>query len=101
MVCPFGVIRYHEDTFAPLGKTIAVKCDNCFERQEKGLVPACVETCKTGALLFEDINIALADKTSEVSRTASLGAREEVSIPLNPVLLLKQHKVALETLKTV
>ena len=29
MACPYGVIRFREDSCAPPGKTIAVKCDNC------------------------------------------------------------------------
>jgi anaerobic carbon-monoxide dehydrogenase iron sulfur subunit len=71
MACPFGVIRYHEDTIALLGKAIAIKCDNCIERQRQGLVPACVETCKSGALTFEDYNESLKQKTKEVALKSS------------------------------
>jgi carbon-monoxide dehydrogenase iron sulfur subunit len=74
MACPFGVIRYHEDTFAPSGKTIAVKCDNCHERQLEGSIPACVEVCKVGALTFEVPADALKRKTDEVARSVSVGA---------------------------
>jgi carbon-monoxide dehydrogenase iron sulfur subunit len=76
MACPFGVIRYHEDREAPPGKTIAVKCDNCVERQLQGLVPACVEVCKSAALTFEEPSEALKAKTDEVARRLSLGALE-------------------------
>ena len=74
MACPFGVIRYNEDCLAPLGKTVAVKCDNCRERQTQGLMPACVEVCKSGALTFEEPADALKRKTDEIARSVSLGA---------------------------
>jgi carbon-monoxide dehydrogenase iron sulfur subunit len=71
MACPFGVIRYHEDLYAPPGKTVAVKCDNCIQRQNEGLMPACVEVCKSGALTFETSGEAMRRKTAEVSRSVS------------------------------
>ena len=76
MACPFGVIRYHEDYAALPGKRIAVKCDNCIDRQRRGLIPACVEMCKSGALTFEDLSEAMKRKTDEVARTVSLGAAQ-------------------------
>ncbi|NLI80143.1 MAG: 4Fe-4S dicluster domain-containing protein [Deltaproteobacteria bacterium] len=76
MACPFGVIRYHEDRAAPPGKCIAVKCDNCLERQLQGLIPACAEVCKSGALRFEEPAADLKDKTDEIARRISLGAVE-------------------------
>ena len=81
MACPFGVIRYHQDPFAPPGKTVAVKCDNCIERREQGLVPACVEICKSGALTFEEPAAALKRKTDEVSRSVSRGMEPESLSP--------------------
>ena len=81
MACPFGVIRYHPDPFAPPGKTVAVKCDNCIERREQGLMPACVEVCKSGALTFEEPAAAMKRKTDEVSRSISRGADIEVLSP--------------------
>jgi len=76
MACPFGVIRYHEDFMAPPGKTVAVKCDNCYERQLAGLIPACVEVCKSGALSFEEKADAMKRKTDEVARTVSVGVAQ-------------------------
>jgi len=73
MACPFGVIRYHEHCFAPPGKVVAAKCDNCFERQMQGLIPACVEVCKVHALTFEEPAEALKRKTDEVARSVSTG----------------------------
>ncbi len=74
MACPFGVIRYHEDASAPSGKTVAVKCDNCIDRQREGRIPACVEVCKSNALTFEEESLALKKKTDEIARSVSVDA---------------------------
>ncbi len=44
MVCPFGVVRRSRD------RELAIKCDRCGDLD----VPACVNACPTGALLFID-----------------------------------------------
>jgi carbon-monoxide dehydrogenase iron sulfur subunit len=74
MACPFGVLRFHPEFTAPPRKTVAVKCDNCDERQSRGLIPACVEACKVGALTFEELDEALKRKTDEVGHSVILGA---------------------------
>ncbi len=48
--CPFGVIEMNPQT------GIAEKCDLCRHRIEKGLRPACVQHCQTGAILFGETN---------------------------------------------
>jgi carbon-monoxide dehydrogenase iron sulfur subunit len=67
MACPFGVIRYHEDLAAPPRKVVAVKCDNCLERQGQGLIPACVEACMVRALTFEEPTAAFRRETEKIS----------------------------------
>ncbi len=81
MACPFGVIRYHEDMHAPPKQVVAVKCDNCIDRQAKGLVPACVEACKSSALTFETTSDALKRKTNEVARSVSIETGKIVVAP--------------------
>ncbi len=81
MACPYGVIRYHSDPAAPEGREVAVKCDNCIERQIKGMIPACVEACKTGALTFEETGDAMKRITDEVARTCSQHAQEQAKSP--------------------
>jgi len=46
MVCPYGVVQRQVE----LAK--AVKCDLCPGRE----VPACVESCPTGALIFAEVD---------------------------------------------
>ncbi len=81
MACPYGVIRYHEDPAAPLNKVVAVKCDNCIERRQKGMIPACVEVCKTGALTFEEPAAAMKRKTDEVAQSLSSDAEAALKAP--------------------
>ena len=45
MICPFGMIARGP---APDGTVMALKCDLCPDRE----VPACVEACPTGAIVF-------------------------------------------------
>lgn len=48
VACPFDVPRYEYEALAPRVR----KCTFCAPRQEKGLPPACVEACPSGALAF-------------------------------------------------
>ena len=94
MACPYGVIRFHEDPFAPPGKTVAVKCDNCDARTSRGLTPACVLACKTNALTFEELSAAMKRKTDAVARSLSGNdAQASEGLPAG-VSLLKAVKTA-------
>lgn len=87
MVCPFDVIRYYESAEALKGRVVALKCDHCVKRQEKGLEPACVEVCKVSALLFGDVNElarAAGSRLAEaVSVAAAAVAPEPIKLPQN------------------
>lgn len=56
--CPYGTRYYHPE------KKIADKCTLCYHRIHRGLQPACVEVCPTGARIFGD----LSDPDSAISR---------------------------------
>jgi carbon-monoxide dehydrogenase iron sulfur subunit len=56
MVCPFDVLTYHaQDDGMPV-RVVALKCDGCVDRVTRGERPACVETCKVGALVYGELN---------------------------------------------
>ncbi len=48
--CPFGAIVINPQT------GVAEKCTLCAHRVEKGLEPACVSHCQSGAIYFGDAN---------------------------------------------
>jgi carbon-monoxide dehydrogenase iron sulfur subunit len=87
MVCPFDVITYFPLTDAPEKATVAVKCDHCIERQQQGLVPACVEACKVNALEFGDINILAKSARTRYSEAVSVAVGQVspqlISAPAN------------------
>ena len=74
MACPFGVIRYHVYVDK---RTSAHKCDQCIARQKEGKIPACVEVCKVGALVFEDYNKVMDKATDQLASLVYLGIREK------------------------
>jgi formate dehydrogenase iron-sulfur subunit len=50
LACPFHVPRYEWDSTAPFMR----KCSMCFERLERGRIPACVEACPNEVMQFGD-----------------------------------------------
>lgn len=50
LACPWGVPQWDA------ASRKVVKCDHCVERVDRGLQPACVTGCTTGALQFVDLN---------------------------------------------
>ena len=79
MVCPFGALSYHPSR--RLERIVALKCDHCIERQSRGKEPACVETCKTGALVFGDINEILKKERGMVTDRVFKSLRPEKAFP--------------------
>nr|VFJ98959.1 MAG: carbon-monoxide dehydrogenase iron sulfur subunit [Candidatus Kentron sp. H]VFJ99296.1 MAG: carbon-monoxide dehydrogenase iron sulfur subunit [Candidatus Kentron sp. H]VFK03764.1 MAG: carbon-monoxide dehydrogenase iron sulfur subunit [Candidatus Kentron sp. H] len=65
MVCPFDAVTFHLQNDSPHDprngdgpppRVTAVKCDGCLDRLRRGKTPACVEACKTRALVFGELN---------------------------------------------
>jgi carbon-monoxide dehydrogenase iron sulfur subunit len=76
MVCPFDVLTFYPSPTVQTGKTVALKCDHCIDRQREGQEPACVEACKVGALVFGDINELVKDASLHLARAVSLAVGE-------------------------
>lgn len=53
--CPYEA-RFFDDRFKGESGSKVDKCDFCIARLTKGLMPACVETCPSGARMFGDAN---------------------------------------------
>jgi len=100
MACPFGVIRYHQDRTAVPGKTVAIKCDNCIERQAEGLIPACVEVCKSGALTFEEADVAMKRRTDEIAQRFSAGYEEQEPVEAPTFALMNKFRKAEQELES-
>ncbi len=68
--CPFGVIRLARPVLADAGesKLVVLKCDLCQTRQAAGLGPACVASCPTRALTWEEV-----DMSARRARAAAAG----------------------------
>ena len=54
MVCPNDAIDYRQ--VEKDGNKVAYKCDHCLDRLKEGEEPACVEACRTDAMIFAEAN---------------------------------------------
>ncbi len=69
MACPYKARSFvHEEVTnqnpdVPRGKGTVEGCNLCVKRVDAGKLPACVESCPSGALLFGDLN----DPASEIA----------------------------------
>lgn len=91
VACPFGASKYNEY----LGKS--EKCSMCWERQEEGLLPACVQSCPTGSLMLIDIHdpaYANAGTTDPLGIDYAIGASTKPSTRfVHPSLPAKMHRL--------
>ncbi|MBT8763693.1 4Fe-4S dicluster domain-containing protein [Desulfohalobiaceae bacterium Ax17] len=78
--CPYDIPRQDENS------KIMSKCDMCLDRVHNGLLPACVQTCPTGAMNFGDREEMLALAKKRLSKVkkyypdAVLGDPESVRV---------------------
>jgi formate dehydrogenase iron-sulfur subunit len=68
IACPFHVPRYEWDKNTPF----MVKCDMCFDRVDKGELPACVEACPEGVLKFGNRDELLKEAKATVQNNPDL-----------------------------
>lgn len=62
LACPFGHPKYSAEL------RVVVKCDFCVDRLRRGLEPACVEACPTGALRFGTVEELMREVAEEKAR---------------------------------
>jgi len=58
IVCPFGALEFD------MASKVMMKCDLCIHRLREGREPACVTTCPTKALVYDEFNF-IAQKVRE------------------------------------
>ena len=88
MACPYKARSFvhqpltEQNPEVPRGIGCVESCTLCVHRVDKGQLPACVEACTEGAMLFGD----LADPNSEISRRIAQEATTQVraDLKLNP-----------------
>jgi anaerobic carbon-monoxide dehydrogenase iron sulfur subunit len=83
IVCPFDALTFHP-LAASRGEVsrslVATKCDGCLTRVRAGREPACVESCKVGALVFGELNeLVRSGRQHTSARLLSAAAQSEQS----------------------
>jgi carbon-monoxide dehydrogenase iron sulfur subunit len=90
MACPFGVLTYAPLAAAPDKAAVALKCDQCPDREKIGQTPACVMACKVGALTYGEWPAAQEDRGRAIARAffAALPAADDVAPATPPMIHL-------------
>jgi carbon-monoxide dehydrogenase iron sulfur subunit len=81
MMCPFDVLTYYPMANGGPPRVTATKCDGCVDRVRRGEIPACVEACKVGALVFGELNELV--KTGRLRETGAVLAAADAK-PTSP-----------------
>jgi formate dehydrogenase iron-sulfur subunit len=63
VACPFSIPKYEWGSISPAVQ----KCTFCAERIRDNMLPACVKTCPTGAMFFDDHDKVVAEAQKRVS----------------------------------
>jgi carbon-monoxide dehydrogenase iron sulfur subunit len=80
MVCPFDAISFKHTHRALPGREVAFKCDLCHQRLARGEVPACVEACHSGALVFRELESAREQRAKAGLKVYLLGEAGEPAL---------------------
>ncbi|UCC13468.1 MAG: 4Fe-4S binding protein [Gammaproteobacteria bacterium] len=89
MVCPFDAVTFHEAANGGPARVVALKCDGCLERIAAGQPPACVEACKSGALVYGELNELIAEgraREASVVLTSAVASQSASTRPPDHVL---------------
>jgi molybdopterin-containing oxidoreductase family iron-sulfur binding subunit len=85
MACPYKARSLvHEplqdqNPDVPRGQGCVESCTLCVHRIDRGQLPACVEACKEGAMIFGDLK----DPNSEIARRLATEASKQIRADLN------------------
>ena len=93
MACPFGIIEFHNVFQVQFSHGVNAKCDNCIDRQEAEQIPACVEACKTDALLYGEINDLLKNSRKDFTMRVLKSQNAESDIPKIPAEILAYRNI--------
>jgi len=77
LACPFGVLS--GGMVQPLFSV--AKCDLCSSRIAEGKLPACVATCPTGAIRYEEAEDTYADESQIVLGSHAAGLKTYIRRP--------------------
>nr|MBF0222169.1 4Fe-4S dicluster domain-containing protein [Desulfobulbaceae bacterium] len=64
VACPFDIPKYEWESVSPWVQ----KCTFCAERIEDGLLPACIKTCPTETMLFDDYDKIVAEAKKRLAK---------------------------------
>jgi Fe-S-cluster-containing dehydrogenase component len=87
---PDYLTPHEEEAYAPHHSAVVEKCNLCHHRISAGLLPACVQTCPTQAMIFGDLD----EKQSEVTRLLSRGEAKPLreNLKVDPSVFYLQEK---------
>lgn len=86
MACPYKARSFVHETLSdqrahqPRGKGCVESCTLCAHRIDKDKVPACVESCQHGAMLFGDLNDPDSLISQKLSKLPSRQLREDLNL---------------------
>lgn len=76
MVCPVGAIAFHPAPNGAGPRVTALKCDACVDRPAAFKLPACVYACRTGALVYGELNELV--REGRIRESQAVFARESL-----------------------
>ncbi len=86
MACPLGARFFlgedvtDQQPHSPRGKGTAEGCTLCVHRIDEGRVPACVEGCPAGAMIFGDLNDATSPIRDALARAPATRMRADLAL---------------------
>ena len=86
MACPYKARSFVHESLSdqrahqPRGKGCVESCTLCAHRVDKGKIPACVESCQHGAMLFGDLNDPQSSISKKLASVSSRQLREDLKL---------------------